>query len=275
MRKTLRMFSKMGLTAAAAGLLLAAAASAQKITFKDPAGDDNGPGTYTYPTDSVYKRGSFDITEFSVNKKGDKVDFDVTVNSPLEDPWGMKTGFSTQMVFIFIDTDGKEGSGSTDAPPGLNVKFAPTDAWDRLVILSPQAPGRVKDEVSQKASAMQSSIVIPNRVKGAGRTISGTVDLAQLGGGDPSQWGYQVVMQSNEGFPDKGDLLTRKVNEYEGQHRFGGGTDSDCDPHAIDILAGKGAGGPDEVQAQHDMLKYECNPDGTAKTGAVLKMVRK
>jgi carbohydrate-binding DOMON domain-containing protein len=266
---------KTGLTAAVAGLLLASAAVAQKTTFKDPTGDDNGPGTYTYPTDEVYKRGSFDITEFSINKKGDKVDFDVTVNSPLEDPWGMKTGFSLQMVFIFIDTDGKEGSGSTDVPPGLNVKFAPTDAWDKLVILSPQPPGRVKSEVEEKAAAMQSAIVIPNRVKGAGRTISGSVDLAQLGGGDPSQWGYQVVMQSNEGFPTEGDLLTRKVNEYEGQHRFGGGTETNCDPHAIDILAGKGAGGADEVQAQHDMLKYECNPDGTVKTGAVLKMVRK
>ncbi len=47
-------------------------------------------------------------------------------------------------------------------------------------------------------------------------------------------------MQSNEGFPDEADLLTRKVNEYEGQHRFGGGNDGDCDPHAMDVLAGKG-----------------------------------
>jgi carbohydrate-binding DOMON domain-containing protein len=272
MRKT---FWQTGLAAAAAGLLLASAAAAQKITFKDPSGDDNGPGTYTYPTDAVYERGSFDITEFSVNKKGDKVDFDVTVNSPLKDPWGMKTGFSVQMIFIFIDTDGKEGSGFTDAPSGLNIKFAPADAWDKLVILSPQPPGRVKTEIEQKAASMQSAILVPTRVKGAGRTISASVDLAALGGGDPSQWGYQVVMQSNEGFPDGKDLLTRKVNEYEGQHRFGGGTDSDCDPHAIDILAGKGAGGADEVQAQHDMLKYECNPDGTAKSGAVLKMIHK
>jgi carbohydrate-binding DOMON domain-containing protein len=271
-----KMLWKTGLTAAVAGLLLASAAFAQKITFKDPTGDDNGPGNYTYPTDAVYERGSFDITEFSVNKKGDKVDFDVTVNSPLKDPWGMKTGFSVQMIFIFIDTDGKEGSGFTDTVPGLNVKFAPTDAWDKLVILSPQPPGRVKSEVDDKAPAAEkASILIPNRVKGAGRTISASVDLAALGGGDPSQWGYQVVMQSNEGFPADKDLLTRKVNEFEGQHRFGGGTDYDCDPHAIDVLAGKGAGGADEVQAQHDMLKYECNPDGSSKTGAVLKMVRK
>jgi carbohydrate-binding DOMON domain-containing protein len=263
---------KTGAVAAAAGLLLAASATAQKVSFKDPTGDDNGPGTYTYPTDAVYKRGSFDLTAFDVEAKGGKVQFDATMNSPLEDPWGMKTGFSTQMVFIFIDN--AEG-GNTETVPGLNVSFAPDNGWDKLVILSPQATGRVKDEVSQKAGARAGAIVIPTRVKGAGRTISGTVDLAQLGTGDPSTWGYQVVVQSNEGFPADNDLLTRKVNEFEGQHRFGGGTDFDCDPHAIDILAGNGTGAADEAAAQHAMLKYECNPDGTAKTGAVLKMVRK
>ncbi len=41
-------------------VVLAAAASAQEVVFKDPTGDDNGPGTYTYPTDAVYTKGSFD-----------------------------------------------------------------------------------------------------------------------------------------------------------------------------------------------------------------------
>lgn len=262
-------FFRTGALAVAAGLLLATAATAQKVSFKDPAGDDNGPGTYTYPTDAVYKRGSFDLTGLDVESKGGKVTFDVTMNSPLDDPWGMKVGFATQMIFIFLDTG---PGGFTDTVPGLNVKFDEANAWDKLVILSPQPPGRVKDEISSKAAAANAgSILVPGRVKGAGRTISGTVELE----GDPTQWGYQVVVQSNEGFPAPGDLLTRKVNEFEGQHRFGGGTDYDCDPHAIDILAGGGTGAADEAQAQHDMLKYECNPDGSAKTGAVLKMVKK
>ena len=67
----------------AMGLLLAGMASAQKVSFKDPTGDDNGPGNYTYPTDAVYKRGSFDMTGFDVEAKGGKVDFDVALNSPL------------------------------------------------------------------------------------------------------------------------------------------------------------------------------------------------
>jgi hypothetical protein len=61
-------------------------------------------------------------------------------------------------------------------------------------------------------------------------------------------------MQSNEGFPAKTDLLTRKVNEYEGQHRFGGGTDYDNDPHVIDILVPPGRGEADEAARQHTIL---------------------
>ncbi len=259
-------FWKVGVSAAAAVLLTAGAASAQSgVSFKDPANDDNGPGNYTYPTDQVYKRGSFDMTGFDVDVKGKKADFDVTFNTTLEDPWKMGGGFSVQMVFIFIDN--AEG-GNKQSPPGTNITFAEGNEWDKLIILSPQQQGTVRTEVDSKMAAQKAAVIIPSRVKGAGRTISASVDLDQLGAGDPSTWGYQVVIQSNEGFPDSTDLLTRKVNEFEGQHRFGGGTDTDCDPHAIDVLAS-------DAEGQKTMLKYECNPDGTAKTPAVLKMVRK
>ena len=267
------MTKKIWTTGVLAALLLAGSALAQKVSFKDPANDDNGPGNYTYPTDSVYKRGSFDLTGLDVQAKGNKVDFDVDFNTALEDPWRMGTGFSVEMVFIAIDN--KEG-GMTEGPPGTNVTFADGNQPDYIVVISPQPASRVKTEVEHKvAAANQAAYVIPARVKAAGRTISASVDLDKLGGGDPSTWGYQVLVQSNEGFPEGKDLMTRKVNEFEGQHRFGGGSDYDCDPHVIDTLAGNGAGGADEAEAQHAMLKYECNPDGTAKQGAVLKMVRK
>lgn len=258
----------------ALGFLAAAAASAQEVKFKDPTGDDNGPGTYKYPTDTVYKQGSFDLTAFTAKKSGEKVDFEVTVNSNLEDPWKMGVGFAVQMVFIFIDTDHKEGSGNVDGIPGLNVKFAAADAWDKAVILSPQGQSRVKAEVGSKASGLAGSILVPTRTKGSGRKISGSVDLKDLGGGDPSQWGYQVLIQSNEGFPTAKEILTRRVNEYEGQHRFGGGNDADCDPHVMDLLAGDAKGEKAEGDAQKAMLKYECAEDGSAKSMATLTMVR-
>jgi carbohydrate-binding DOMON domain-containing protein len=261
--------------AAVAATLAGGSALAQEVSFKDPTGDDKGPGKYTYPTDVVYKAGSFDLTELKVKQSGSKVDFDVSVNAALEDPWGMKVGFAVQMIFIFIDTDGKEGSGNTKSLPGLNLAFAPKDAWDRVVVLSPQPPGRVKSEAEIKSAAMKAAIIVPGRTRGSGRTISGSVDKKDLGEGDITTWGYQVVMQSNEGFPTATDFLTRKVNEYEGQHRFGGGTDGDCDPHVMDVLAGSATGDKSEIEAQQSMLAYECNDDGTSKKMATLTMVRK
>jgi carbohydrate-binding DOMON domain-containing protein len=249
-----------------ATLIAFGATAAQAVEFTDPKGDDKGPGTYTYPTDGVYKAGSFDITKFSAVKSGGNVDFSVEVAAGLEDPWGMGGGFAVQMIFVFIKTG---PGGNTATPPGLNVVFAPGHEWNKLVVLSPQKKARVTGEAEAKAGALAKDIVVPNITRGRGRVISGSVPLSELGGdGNVDGWGYQVVMQSNEGFPAAGDFLTRKVNEYEGQHRFGGGNDADCDPHVMDVLDG-----PDAKQA--DMLAYTCAPDGKATKQATLKMIKK
>lgn len=259
-------------TFALVALFAAGPAGAAGVTFRDPAGDDKGPGTYTYPTDGVYSPGSFDLTEFSVSG-GDNADFKVTVNARLADPWGMGVGFATQMVFLFIDTTA--GKGHTKSLPGLNVDFAEDSGWDKVIILSPQQASRLRAEIKAKAADLAADIVIPRRTTGSAKTISAKVKLQELGGGDPATWGYQVVVQSNESFPDKSDLFTRKVDEFEGQHRFGGGNDADCDPHVMDVLAPKGEGAPGEAQTQYDMLKYECGADGSSVKRATLIMVRK
>ncbi|MFT7622992.1 MAG: carbohydrate-binding DOMON domain-containing protein, partial [Myxococcota bacterium] len=216
---------------ACATLFMVSAASADTITLKDPTGDDKGPGNYIYPTDSAYKRGSFDLTSVKLEEKGDKVVVTVTVNSKIEDPWGSAKwdgqGFSLQMAFIFIDTDHKAGSGYKSALPGLNVNFAETSRWEKVLLVSPQGTRRLSAEVAAKAKRWKKDIVIPTRVRVRGRSLVATYKAADVGKLSPS-FGYQAIMQSNEGFPDKGDLLTRKVNEYNGKHRFGGGSDFNC-----------------------------------------------
>lgn len=250
-----------------ASLVALGASAAHAVEFTDPRGDDKGPGTYTYPTDPVYKAGSFDLTKFSATKSGANVDFAVDVAAGLDDPWGMGGGFAVQMVFIFIKT-GAPG-GYNDAPAGLNITFAPGHEWNKLVVLSPQKKARVTGEAEAKAAKFAKDIVVPNITRGRGRTIGGAVPLAELGGdGNVDGWSYQVVMQSNEGFPAATDFLTRKVNEYEGQHRFGGGNDGDCDPHAADVLDGPGA-------SQAEMLAYTCGPDGKTVKAATLKLIKK
>lgn len=252
---------------AIAAALAVGSLAAHAVEFTDPRGDDKGPGNYTYPTDGVYKSGSFDIVKFSAVKSGSNVDISVDVAANLEDPWGMGGGFAVQMIFIFVKT-GAPG-GYADTWTGLNMKFAPGHEWNKVIVLSPQKKSRVTGEASAKLGALAKDVVVPNITRGRGRTISGSIPLADLGGdGNVDGWSYQVVMQSNEGFPAATDFLTRKVNEYEGQHRWGGGHDGDCDPHTTDVLDG-----PDAKQAE--MLAYTCAPDGKATKTATLKMVKK
>lgn len=256
--------AKKSLAAGVAAALIASPAFA--VSFDDPTGDDKGPGNYTYPTDGVYKAGSFDLTRLTVTKSGANAEFAVDQNSTLEDPWGMGTGFAVQMVFIFVkNADG----GHADSPHGVNVRFAPGHEWNKVVVLSPQRKARVVGEASAKLGAMAKDVVVPNITKGNGRTIKASVPLSELGGdGNVDSWSYQVVMQSNEGFPAGKDFLTRKVNEYEGQHRWGGGNDADCDPHVMDLLESAGA-------KQAEMLAYECGPNGEPVKTATLKMIKK
>lgn len=252
------------------------ASATGEVVLEDPAGDDNGPGNYTYPTDKVYEPGSFDLRKLEVVPKGDTVEFRITVNQKISDPWDSKAwggnGFSVQMAFIHIDTDHAPNSGVQDGLPGTNVRFAADQAWDRVIILSPQGPTRVNSEIEQKAGQWKDKIIVPKITRAAGRTLIAVVDTAQLGGAPKPSWGYQVLMQSNEGFPDKTDLLTRKVNEFEGQHRFGGGTDYDNDPQVMDIFAGKGTGGGDEANTQHQVLSA-FNKEATTPTPEDLAVV--
>ncbi len=232
-----------------------------KILLLDPAGDDNGPGNYLYPTDQVYLPGSFDIRQLEVTPKGDTVEFALTVQSRIDDPWDSKAwggnGFSVQMAFIHLDIDHQPGSGADVGLPGTNVRFASGEAWDKVVIISPQGPTRVNSEIEAKASELKSRIIVPKLTRVQGKKLVAVVNTADLGGTPARSWGYQVLMQSNEGFPGTTELLTRKVNEFEGQHRFGGGTDYDNDPQVMDIFAGAAKGGDDEKKIQHDALgKY-------------------
>jgi hypothetical protein len=254
--------------------IVAGAAYAGEVVFVDPKADDDGAGGYTYPTDPAFERGSFDLEQVSVVSQDNRVNFAVKLNAQLEDPWRTGAGYSVQMIFIFIDTDNVPASGHIKGVPGLNVMFDRDSAWDKVVVLSPQDQARVKKEIEAKAPDMAADIVT-TRSKATGQTISAGVSQSLLGEGDPSKWGYQVVVQSNEGFPAGQDLLTRRVNEFEGSHRFGGGTDFDCDPHVMDILAGNARGDASEVAAQHAMLAYECAEDGDARRTATLRMVRR
>ena len=261
-------------------VMFAAASPAQagfSVSFKDPKGDDDGPGQYSYPTDAVYTRGAFDLLEMSVKEVGPDVQIDLTFDAPMEDPWGMgKLGganFSVQFIQIYVDTDHKPKSGERTAVAGMNATFADESFFERVILISPQPQAKVKSEVSGKSPKHKNLLVVPRSINAKGRTISALVAKKDLGEPQPS-WGWQVLVSSNEGFPDQKDVLCRKVNEFEGPHRFGGGDDYDGDPHFMDILVSPAKGSGDEKDAQHKILSnFKSGADPKKWQQVVLPMV--
>ncbi len=264
--------------AIAAVSLTALPAAAGNVSFADPKGDDFGPGTYKYPTKSDYKKGSFDLTDVDIKDKGADLEITLSVNASIEDPWESAkwptpgNGFSLQTFQIYVDTDGKAGSGEANALPGMNATFADDSRWEKIIFVSPQANKEITSRIDQKAKAMKDKLVLPVKVSAKGKKVTAIIKKADLGGLDPQKVGWQVLVSSNEGFDNQpgNGILARTVNEFEGEHRFGGGDDGESDPNFIDCLAGKAKGGDDEVQAQKDQLKF----DAAKKQRPVLKMVR-
>jgi carbohydrate-binding DOMON domain-containing protein len=263
------------LSTVAAALLLSPVVLANKVKLEDPKGDDNGPGQYTYPTGAEYKKGSFDLTSLEVKEKGSDIELAITIAVPFEDPWDSKkwpnpgNGFSLQMFQVYVDTDGKEGSGEKESLPGMNAEFAEDSRWEKMIFISPQSNKTILSELKQKAPKLVDKVILPKKVAARGKTVTATFAKKDLGAAI-DKVGWQVLVGSNEGYPKGNDILSRKVNEFEGEHRFGGGNDGEADPHFIDCLAGKGKGGDDEKAAQHEMLKY----DAEKNTRAQLKMIR-
>jgi carbohydrate-binding DOMON domain-containing protein len=270
------------LAAAGACLVAGAVGSAQaggafSIKLKDPKGDDKGPGGYVYPTDAVYGSGSFDLLEMSIKDSGADLQIDLTFNATLEDPWGMQknggANFSVQFVHIYVDTDHKPKSGELQAVAGVNANFAPESAFERVILISPQPAARVRQEVAQKSPRHKNLLVLPRSISAKGKTITALVAKKDLG--DPNEsWGWQALVTSNEGYPAQTDVLSRKVQEFEGPHRFGGGDDYDGDPHFLDILVSPAKGDDSEKDAQYKILSaYKSGAAPASWQRVVLPMV--
>jgi len=261
-----------------AAALCCTQAMAREFKLKDPKGDDKGPGNYEYPTDGVYTAGSFDVTELKIKEKGKNIQISVKLAGKIEDPWDSKAwngnGFSIQFAQIYFDLDHKKGSGVIKSLPGTNIRFQEESAWDKVVLISPQPRSRIQTEVDLKAAEVKERVVIPKVTRAQGNTLIAVVAKESLGGALPENFGVQILMQSNEGYPAETDLLTRKVNEYNGQHRFGGGSDYDCDPHVMDILMAPAQGDVSEQTSQFDVLKkYSCDEDPAKWIQATIPMI--
>jgi glucan 1,4-alpha-glucosidase len=214
----------------------------------DPVGDDNGPGSYVYPTNGAFSDGAFDLTALDVYEAGDSTNFVVTVDGVIGNPWGGNQ-LSVQRVDLYVTT--ADGGDPVDARLGTNARL--DGPYDFVVSGSGFATPAVRNAAGTVV-ADAALLVLPETGQ-----IALTVPTAALGSVDLASAGYQVAMMShadeNEGQGGIRPVYSREFWDASSgtsmswitEYRFGGGageytdanpardTDS-SDPNVLDIL---------------------------------------
>ena len=160
----------------------------------DPTDDDNGPGTYGYPTSADFKQGAFDLEGMQVNQTG----ADVFIQFKLRDltpTFG--ANFGAQLLDLYVRDPSKTAT-STAAPfTTRNYTIAPDDAWSqRLEVQGFVGPAWVDPSGNTVGSAQ---FVVDS----ANATATIMVPTAQFGTVG-SGWKFTVALTGQDGFsPDQ------------------------------------------------------------------------
>jgi len=204
------------------------------VVWRDATGDDNGPGTYTYPTNSAFTTGDADILEFRVAM--DSVFFYFYIKPVSINP---AASFFTPYFGIAIDTQdggrltslgvdqGTNGIGIAelevrpDAAPEFELVFTGPAGADLLSDTGALISGSVSSGFSQSTGEIE--ITLPRLQLGLGGTLS-------------NQRLNLVVYSGLETF---GGM--REVSNTTASFTPGGGSTSANDPDVFDLIGASGA----------------------------------
>ena len=92
------------------------------IDVTDPNGDDNGPGTYAYPTSPDFHPGAYDLQDFQVYDAGSDVVFRVKTRD-LSPTFGSPLG--AQLVDVYVHEPGPSPTSTAASFPQRNYSIAP------------------------------------------------------------------------------------------------------------------------------------------------------
>ncbi|MDP9240613.1 MAG: glycoside hydrolase family 15 protein [Actinomycetota bacterium] len=207
----------------------------------DPTGDDNGPGTYEYPTAGDFKPGAYDVQQFQVyDSSADTVTFRVQTRD-LTPTFGSPLG--AQLVDVYVQNPAGGPQSTAASFPGRNYAIDAGSAWNRLIEVQGfgqrfiDGTGRTVGSVQIRANAVT-------------RFITFTVTKAALGGTPASGWKFAVVLTGQDGFSSD---QARGFSQPAGAYSFGVctvsavaagnpicGVDPATVPKALDVLTPAG-----------------------------------
>jgi glucoamylase len=156
----------------------------------DPAGDDNGPGNYAYPTSSNFHAGAFDIRDFQVWDSGSDVTFRLQTQD-LTPTFGPTNG--AQLLDVYVHEPGASPTSTSAANASRNFQIAPAFAWSRL--LQVQGFGQRYEDAT--GNSVGTIAISANQIS---RYITFKVSKDSLGGTPGPGWSFTVVLHGQDGF---------------------------------------------------------------------------
>jgi alpha-amylase/alpha-mannosidase (GH57 family) len=198
---------------------------------KDPRGDDFGPGSYTYPTDAAFPSSVFDLESFAVGYDDENIVFKFTTYGPINNPWGSPNGLAVQTFDVYIDKDGKKGSGNTMLLSARNARVSEDDAWDLALVVEGWTPGVYAPDGKGGATFVK-DVEVKIVADPGNRKVTVRVPKSVLGD-NPAAWRYVVTLSSQDGY---GPNRIRDVLPKAEQWRVGGAPEGTTHTRIIDLL---------------------------------------
>ncbi|GAA4846450.1 hypothetical protein GCM10023221_26280 [Luteimicrobium xylanilyticum] len=206
-------------------------------SLSTPAGHDDGPGTYQYPSADVFTDGSFDMTSFAVYRDGKNVNLVTTVDGQILNPWALE-GMSLQLVHVYIRSGTAGGSGRTPALAGTNVSTS--DPWQLVAVANPRhqrgATGTTGVFASDGTRVGDATLTVREQ-----KDIVLTIPASVFDGMDLSKASFVVAMMSaaedGEGVSNVRpvfDCTAAGVPSWTGEWRFCGGRGVPTDQSPFD-----------------------------------------
>ena len=209
------------------------------LNMTDDLGDEVGDGDYVYPLASDFSpgKGLWDITSLKIYESPWNVKFEVTMDE-LTNFWGLKNGFSHQIVQIYVDKDNVSGSGQTDTLEGVYAEIDDDWAWE-VAISATGEPGAVKSVIGSTGETSAKGI---DASASKETNVISIIASKNIIGSDVGQYRYILILGSQDGF---GTGKWRDVDEAAKSWRLGGGSDpsddgNNYDPNILDMILPEG-----------------------------------
>ncbi len=208
----------------------------------DPAGDDNGPGNYAYPTSPDFHPGAFDLTDFQIYDTGSTITFRARTGD-LTPTFGSPLG--AQMIDLYVTAPGASPTSTAASFPGRNYQLG--TPWSRLL----EVQGFGQRFVDAAGNTVGTIAIAARQIS---RYITFTVDKTALGGTPATGWSFAMTLTAQDGFsPDQARGFTSTPEAFQLGECAAVSTDPHCTaatgslPKVMDTLTPSGVSQANEL----------------------------